>query len=159
MTDVIGQNWETEIQRIVEERLGVIGVESYADKYTGEIDQGRFNQFEKLENTLRKELFRRLEVYRKHATAIRKQNNMRPFSWALETVDRIEQYVHVEPWQLPKIRVYDDSGSTELTNGGKQHEKKTRTVPKKKASRQWRGRFVPGSVKTRQRQGPHTRQA
>ena len=100
----LGPNWKITLSEIIHEAHAEIGVHSYANLKTGEVNLDRAQHYQNLSGPLLAELNRKADVYRRHATGIRQANRMRPFNWELETQDRIQDYIRYEKWQLPKLR-------------------------------------------------------
>lgn len=101
---MLGRDWKTRLESIIEDWVQEQGVEHYADKKTGEVDPKAYKQFLAAIPLLRDEAHKRLKRYEEWCTAKRWRYGMRPFDWRYETTDRIKQHLNHPNSKLPDLR-------------------------------------------------------
>lgn len=100
----LGPDYENKLAEIVETSLSNWRIGAATNQHTGEIEENWKRRVERLNDEMREQFYKNLERYQEHATFFRQKHKMRPFSWELETEDRIRQYLKAKAWQLPKLR-------------------------------------------------------
>jgi len=74
----LGDDYEKQLERLIDEHLTQMRFKA-ADKY----------RFDRSAQALRHDCEHKLAVYAAHCTQYRRANNLIPFHWSLESVDRV----------------------------------------------------------------------
>lgn len=98
----LGKNYEAEIQQILDKRIHELEQQLCCTN-EGELIPEKLKIFnEKIKPNLRRQAQNKLAKYERHSTRLRNKNGMNPFTWELETADRIREQA-LGKGRLPRL--------------------------------------------------------